>query len=90
MFNILQTLFTVATMALAVPIFMSYEFHVIFQILKISAAVWSGGSFLLDVMPRHVIHREKKKSEMKASKDQAASIVEDPLKVNNSDNSKQS
>ncbi|KAK4853790.1 hypothetical protein QYF36_014674 [Acer negundo] len=38
--------------------------HVIFQILKVSAAVWNGGSFLLEVMPRQVIMKEKKKSEM--------------------------
>lgn len=48
-------------MALTVPIFLSYRLHVIFQILKISAAVWNGGSFLLEVMPRQVIQKEKKK-----------------------------
>ncbi|XP_059633167.1 glycerophosphocholine acyltransferase 1 [Cornus florida] len=64
MFILLQGLFTVATMALTVPIFLSYELHVIFQILKVSAAVWNGGSFLLEVMPRQVILKEKKKSEM--------------------------
>lgn len=64
MYILLQALFTVATMALTVPIFLSYELHVIFQILKVSASVWNGGSFLLEVMPRQVVLKEKKKSEM--------------------------
>ncbi|XP_027338903.1 uncharacterized membrane protein C776.05-like isoform X1 [Abrus precatorius] len=64
MYIVLQGIFTVATTALTVPIFLSYELSVVFQILKVSAAVWNGGSFLLDVMPRQVILKEKKKSEM--------------------------
>ncbi|KAL9314641.1 hypothetical protein ACSQ67_020093 [Phaseolus vulgaris] len=64
MYILLQGMFTVATTALTVPIFLSYELSVIFQILKISASVWNGGSFLIDVMPRQVILKEKKKSEM--------------------------
>uniref|UniRef100_A0A7C9CHQ6 Glycerophosphocholine acyltransferase 1 n=1 Tax=Opuntia streptacantha TaxID=393608 RepID=A0A7C9CHQ6_OPUST len=64
MYILLQALFTVATMALTVPIFLSYELHVVFQILKVSAAVWNGGSFVLDVMPRQVIQKEKKKTDM--------------------------
>ncbi|KAK4756645.1 hypothetical protein SAY87_006772 [Trapa incisa] len=67
MFILLQAIFTVATMALTVPIFLSYEVSVVFQILKISAAVWNGGSFLLDVMPRQVILKEKLKSERDAA-----------------------
>ncbi|KAK8543184.1 hypothetical protein V6N13_136284 [Hibiscus sabdariffa] len=63
MYILLQAIFTVATMALTVPIFLSYEFHAIFQILKVSASVWNGGSFLLEVMPRQVIVKEKKRSE---------------------------
>lgn len=65
MYILLQAVFTVATMALAVPIFMSYKMHVIFQIFKVSATVWNGGSFILDVMPRQAALREKKKLEMK-------------------------
>ncbi|KAJ0985501.1 hypothetical protein J5N97_003857 [Dioscorea zingiberensis] len=65
MYILLQALFTVATMALTVPIFLSYEMHVLFQILKVSATVWNGGNFLLDVMPRQVVLKEKKKLEMK-------------------------
>ncbi|KAM5547294.1 hypothetical protein ABKV19_001679 [Rosa sericea] len=61
MYIVLQAIFTVATMALTVPIFLSYELHVAFQILKVSASVWNGGSFLLEVMPRQVILKEKKK-----------------------------
>ncbi|KAL0866762.1 hypothetical protein Bca101_045880 [Brassica carinata] len=50
MYILFQAIFTVATMALT--------------ILKISAAVWNGGSFLLEVMPRQVNQKEKKKGEM--------------------------
>ena len=64
MYIVLQGIFTVATTALTVPIFLSYELSVVFQLLKISASVWNGGSFLIDVMPRQVILKEKKKSEM--------------------------
>nr|ACU22841.1 unknown [Glycine max] len=64
MYIFLQGIFTVATMALTVPIFLSYELHVVFQILKVSASIWNGGSFLLEVMPRQAILKEKKKSEM--------------------------
>ncbi|KAK4257841.1 hypothetical protein QN277_007376 [Acacia crassicarpa] len=63
MYIVLQAIFTVATMALAVPIFMSYRLHVVFQILKVSASVWNGGIFLLDVMPRQAIMRQQKKSQ---------------------------
>jgi hypothetical protein len=64
MFILLQGMFTVATMALTVPIFLSYKLAVVFQILKVSASVWNRASFLLEVMPRQVILKEKKKSEM--------------------------
>uniref|UniRef100_A0A0A9E0E6 Glycerophosphocholine acyltransferase 1 n=1 Tax=Arundo donax TaxID=35708 RepID=A0A0A9E0E6_ARUDO len=63
MYILLQALFTVATMALTVPIFLSYRMHVVFQILKVCAATWNGGSFILEVMPRQVA--QKKKLEMK-------------------------
>ncbi|XP_078432149.1 glycerophosphocholine acyltransferase 1 [Wolffia australiana] len=65
MYILLQAIFTVATMALTVPIFLSYKMHIVFQILKLSASVWNGGSFLLEVMPRQVVLKEKKKLEMK-------------------------
>ncbi|KAH6806611.1 membrane protein [Perilla frutescens var. hirtella] len=64
MYILLQAMFTVATTALTVPIFLSYELHVTFQLLKVSATVWNGGNFLLEVMPRQVILKEKKKKEM--------------------------
>ncbi|CAA6666198.1 unnamed protein product [Spirodela intermedia] len=64
MYILLQAIFTVATMALTVPIFLSYEMHIVFQVLKVSATVWNGGSFLLEVMPRQVVLKEKKKLEM--------------------------
>ncbi|KAI3772785.1 hypothetical protein L6452_03978 [Arctium lappa] len=64
MYILLQAIFTVATMALTVPIFLSYELHLTFQILKVSAAVWNGGNFLLEVMPRQVVLKERKKLEV--------------------------
>lgn len=76
MYILLQAVFTVATMALTVPIFLSYRLHVVFQILKVSAAVWNGGSFLLEVMPRQVIMKEKKKTEMKPLEQQSSPVTE--------------
>ncbi|KAJ8526524.1 hypothetical protein K7X08_029001 [Anisodus acutangulus] len=65
MYILLQAIFTIATTALTVPIFLSYKFHVVFQIFKVSASIWNGGNFMLDVMPRQVILKEeKKKSKM--------------------------
>lgn len=69
MYILFQGIFTVLTMALTVPIFLSYRLHVVFQLLKVSAAVWNGGSFLLEVMPRQVILKEKKKSETQPHQD---------------------
>ncbi|XP_039121359.1 glycerophosphocholine acyltransferase 1-like isoform X2 [Dioscorea cayenensis subsp. rotundata] len=74
MYILLQAVFTVATMALTVPIFLCYEMHVIFQILKVSAAIWNGGNFLLEVMPRQVVLKEKMKLEI-----QPLTILEQPL-----------
>lgn len=87
MYTLLQAIFTVATMALTVPIFLSYELHVVFQMLKVSAAVWNGGSFLLDVMPKQVILKEKKKSEMQPAptqQDQSSIVMENTAKTDNS------
>ncbi|OMO91724.1 hypothetical protein COLO4_18145 [Corchorus olitorius] len=73
-------------MALTVPIFLSYKFHVIFQILKVSASVWNGGSFLLEVMPRQVIVKEKKKSEIQMQpvqqneQDESSPSIENAMK----------
>ncbi|KAG9156279.1 hypothetical protein Leryth_009152 [Lithospermum erythrorhizon] len=64
MYIMLQALFTIATISLTVPIFLSYELDVIFQILKVSATIWNGGNFLIEVMPKQVILKEKKKIEM--------------------------
>ncbi|GMY36367.1 glycerophosphocholine acyltransferase 1 [Fagus crenata] len=87
MYILFQALFTVATMALTVPIFLSYELHVIFQVLKVSASVWNGGSFLLEVMPRQVILKEKKKSEMQpiqTQQDQSSSVTENTTMMDDS------
>lgn len=84
MYILFQGIFTVATMALTVPIFLSYELHAIFQILKVSAAVWNGGSFLLDVMPRQVILKEKKKSERQPVQTPTDQLL--PVTENSEDN----
>lgn len=68
MYILLQAMFTAATTALTVPIFLSYKMHIIFQIFKVSATVWNGGNFLLEVMPRQYIQKEKKKSETQQDK----------------------
>lgn len=84
MYILLQAMFTVATTALTVPIFLSYELHVTFQLLKISAAVWNGGNFLLEVMPRQVVMKERKKMEMQPLDAQIHQLVsEDPAGANN-------
>ncbi|CAL2274613.1 unnamed protein product [Prunus armeniaca] len=84
MFILLQAVFTVATMALTVPIFLSYELHVVFQILKVSASVWNGGSFLLEVMPRQVILKEKKKLEVQPVLTERDQSTDDDGGTNNS------
>ncbi|GER36041.1 hypothetical protein STAS_12365 [Striga asiatica] len=86
MYILFQAMFTVATTALTVPIFLSYELHITFQVLKVSAAVWNGGNFLLEVMPRQVILKEKKKTEVppvEARFDQSA--VENSVKSDDYD-----
>ncbi|CAA3008369.1 uncharacterized membrane -like [Olea europaea subsp. europaea] len=85
MYILLQAIFTVATMALTVPIFLSYNMHVVFQILKVSASVWNGGNFLLKVMPQQVILKEKKKTEMHhIEKPRDQSALENSMKADNS------
>ncbi|XP_073278954.1 glycerophosphocholine acyltransferase 1-like [Primulina huaijiensis] len=86
MYILLQAIFTIATMALTVPIFLSYKLHVTFQLLKVTATVWNGGNFLIEVMPRQVILKEKKKTEKKPIEvqfDQSAE-KENSMKANNS------
>ncbi|KAK9131310.1 hypothetical protein Sjap_011797 [Stephania japonica] len=89
MYIVLQAAFTVATMALTVPIFLSYELHVIFQVLKVSATIWNGGSFLLEVMPRQVILKEKKKLEthsLPTTPNKHAASPDENASPNNHDN----
>ncbi|CAK9144159.1 unnamed protein product [Ilex paraguariensis] len=87
MYILIQGIFTVATMAFTVPIFMSYELHLIFQILKVSATTWNGGCFLLEVMPRQVVLKEKKKSEtdkhIQTQQDEYSIVHENPMKTYN-------
>ncbi|KAK2973709.1 hypothetical protein RJ640_021540 [Escallonia rubra] len=87
MYILLQAVFTVATMALTVPIFLSYKLHFVFQVLKVCATIWNGGNFLLEVMPRQVVLKEKKKSEMQpaqAHQDQSPVALENSMKTVNS------
>ncbi|KAL7091845.1 hypothetical protein ABFS83_12G126400 [Erythranthe nasuta] len=90
MYILLQAMFTLATTALTVPIFLSYELHVTFQVLKVSATVWNGGNFLLEVMPRQVFLKEEKKKtggmQPAESTQQlgAASVMENLMKSDNS------
>lgn len=73
-------------MALTVPIFLSHKLHVIFQILKVSASVWNGGSFLLDVMPRQVIVKEKKKTEIQLQPELQSQQDQTPASMENATN----
>ncbi|PIN26507.1 hypothetical protein CDL12_00738 [Handroanthus impetiginosus] len=86
MYILLQAMFTVATTALTVPIFLSYELHLTFQVLKVSATIWNGGNFLLEVMPRQVILKEKKKTKMQPIEPPQLnqSAMENSMKTNNS------
>lgn len=65
MYAVLQALFTVATMALTVPMFLSYRLHCFFQFFKVAAAIWNGGNFFFDVMPRQVHAKAEQKKEAK-------------------------
>ncbi|BFI25872.1 hypothetical protein MPTK2_1g25170 [Marchantia polymorpha subsp. ruderalis] len=62
MYAVLQAVFTVATMALTVPMFKSYRLHILFEIFKLTAAVWNGGNYLFEVMPKHIETKKKRKS----------------------------
>jgi hypothetical protein len=33
----------------------------VFQILKVCASTWNGGSFILEVMPRQVVQKQQQK-----------------------------
>lgn len=93
MYTLLQGIFTVATMALTVPIFLSYRLHVVFQILKVSATIWNGGSFLLEVLPRQVILKEKKKTETRQvqnQQEQAPVAMDNPPNADDSTETHQS
>ncbi|CAI5475208.1 unnamed protein product [Closterium sp. Yama58-4] len=66
MYALIQGVFTVATVALTVPMFCSYRFHALFQIFKIAASIWNGGNFIFDVLPRQV-HAKRMKRAAKAA-----------------------
>ncbi|EPS63258.1 hypothetical protein M569_11528, partial [Genlisea aurea] len=57
---LLQAVFTVATMAATLPIFLSYRLHIAFQLFKVSATLWNGAHFLLEVIPRKAILKTEK------------------------------
>ncbi|XAR53460.1 hypothetical protein NMG60_11022023 [Bertholletia excelsa] len=86
MYILFQALFTVATMALAVPIFLSYRLHIVFQIFKVSATIWNGGNFLLEVMPRQVILKKKKKTEVPSEPIQQDRSLVEPECANSPEN----
>lgn len=50
MYAILQGLFTIATIALTLPMFVNYRFHVAFQIFKIVTSVWNGECEGLEIL----------------------------------------
>ncbi|XP_024515484.1 uncharacterized membrane protein YGR149W [Selaginella moellendorffii] len=77
MYAAIQAAFTVATMALTVPMFKSYRLHVLFELFKAAVAVWNGGKWLFDVMPRQM---EKKKTGKVYSKAKTESSPENPSK----------
>ncbi|XP_002977825.2 uncharacterized membrane protein C776.05 [Selaginella moellendorffii] len=60
MYAVLQALLTVATMALTVLMFKSYRLHCAFELLKVAAAIWNGGNFLFEVMPRQADRKKAK------------------------------
>lgn len=60
MYAILQAAFTVATLALTVPMFKSYRLHTAFEVFKLAATVWNGGNFVFEVMPRQVAKKLSK------------------------------
>jgi uncharacterized membrane-anchored protein YitT (DUF2179 family) len=66
MYAILQGLFTIATIALTLPMFVNYRFHVAFQIFKIVASVWNGGGYFFDVMPRQIVTKDEKRKALKS------------------------
>ncbi|CAI5986059.1 unnamed protein product [Closterium sp. NIES-64] len=80
MYALIQGVFTVATVALTVPMFCSYRFHALFQIFKIAASIWNGGNFIFDVLPRQV-HAKRMKKAAKAAEGRGASsgTEKDPL-----------
>lgn len=62
MYAVLQAIFTVATLALTVPMFKSYRMHTLFEIFKLTASVWNGGNYFFEVMPRQVEKQKKRKA----------------------------
>ncbi|KAH7855423.1 hypothetical protein Vadar_024663 [Vaccinium darrowii] len=61
--------------------------HVIFQIFKASATIWNGGHFLLEVMPKQAVLKEKKKKETRSGKtleDRSSVALENAMKAVNS------
>jgi hypothetical protein len=61
MYALIQAVFTVATLALTVPLFKSYQMHTWFEVFKLSATVWNGGNYIFEVMPRQAVAKSKKK-----------------------------
>lgn len=62
MYAVLQAIFTLATLALTVPMFKSYRLHTLFEIFKLTASVWNGGNYFFEVMPKQVEKQKKRKA----------------------------
>ena len=71
MYALIQAIFTVATLALTVPLFKSYRMHTWFEVFKLSATVWNGGNYIFEVMPRQAVAKNKKKEETSSSQSNA-------------------
>eukprot|EP00250_Pteridium_aquilinum_P031540 c43800_g1_i1 orf=96-1514(+) len=66
MYAIIQAVFTVATLALTVPMFKSYRLHIGFEVFKLAATVWNGGNFVFEVIPRQAAKKLKSEEEIHA------------------------
>lgn len=69
MYAIIQAAFTVATLALTVPMFKSYRLHIGFEVFKLAATVWNGGNFIFEVMPRQAAKKLKNGGEIHSIED---------------------
>lgn len=87
MYAVLQAIFTVATLALTVPMFKSYRLHTLFEIFKLTASVWNGGNYFFEVMPKQVEqHKKRKATKLSANGSPGGSKSGAPSESNLGDN----